>query len=312
MSVAAGAIESGTAAAGHAAAPAPAVSIVMASYGRLSLLEPALASALAQDHASFEVILVDDGSDEATRAWLRGAEQREPRLRVVFQQHEGVAAARARGLTEARGALVCILDSDDTLAPHALRRLAREFEGSPDTQLAHAQIRELRPNGSVAVQAYRAYASARAMLWATLLKPRVPFKHSGTMFRRAAALELGSYDRSLPCKVDIDLYLKFMRAGHRPRLVPEPLVDFRMHTDSISRNRWLGMRVWFTLIDRYGPRSRLVRLALKAARIASEATKQLYVECASLGNRRGSSSVRSIASSRAAACDARKCRCACS
>lgn len=255
-----------------------AATVLLASRGRLPLLKQSVASALAQDHPDFEVLVVDDGSDDDTRDWLRSAEAREERLRVLYQPHRGVAAARANGVTAARSELICILDSDDILVPHALSRLCAVFDADPEAVLAYTRIRELRPDGAVAVQAYPEFATARAMLWATLLKPRLPFKHSGTMFRRRTALELGSYDPALPCKVDIDLYLKFLRAGHRPRLVAEPLVDFRMHKNSISRNRWLGIRVWFRLIDRYGPPNGGLRMLIKAARGISETLKSVYIE----------------------------------
>lgn len=255
-----------------------AVTVLVAAYGRLPLLKQAVASALAQDHPSFEVLIVDDGSGDDTGAWLRASEDGEARLRVIFQPHQGVAAARANGVAAAKGELICILDSDDVLVPHALTRLAGVFETDPDATLAYTRIRELRPDGAAVVQAYPEFTSADAMLWATLVRPRLPFKHSGTMFRRSVALQLGSYDPGLPCKVDIDLYLKFLRAGHRPRLVAEPLVDFRMHKNSISRNRWLGIRVWFRLIDRYGPSNAAVRLGIKLLRGISETLKSVYVE----------------------------------
>lgn len=260
------------------AAQLPAVTVLIAAHDRLLLLKQSVASALAQNYPSFEVLVVDDGSDEPTRAWLRSAEERFERLRVIFSEHRGVGAARATGVTEARGDLVCILDSDDALMPHALRRLSQVFEEHPDSVLVYTQIRELRPNGKIVVRAYPTFTTARAMLWATMLKPRVPFKHSGTMFRRSVAIGLGSYDRELPCKVDIDFYLRFMIAGHRPRLVAEPLVDFRMHKHSISRDRGLGLRVWFRLIDRYGPPNPVARLGIKAIRGISEGLKQLYIE----------------------------------
>lgn len=256
----------------------PAVSIVMASYGRLPLLKESLASALSQQFSDYEILVVDDGSDEATREWLRSAQALHDRLRVVFQQHQGVAAARARGVAEARGDLICILDSDDTLAAHALRRLTGEFAAYPETVLAYTGIAELRPNGQRIIHQYPVFSSARGMLWATLLSPRVPFKHSGTMFRRSVAIELGSYDRSLPCKIDIDLYLRFLSAGHLPRLVSEPLVDFRMHKNSVSRNRLLGLKAWFRLIDRYAPLKSLSSPGLKGLRTLSETAKWLYVE----------------------------------
>ena len=90
----------------------------------------------------------------------------------------------------------------------------------------------------------------RAMIKATLLnRPRLPFKHSGSLYRRSTALELGSYDRDLPCKIDIDLYLKFLRANYLPEHVDRVLVDFRMHKNSVSVHRLTGIKVWIYLID---------------------------------------------------------------
>jgi glycosyltransferase involved in cell wall biosynthesis len=253
----------------------------MASYGRLPLLKRSVASALAQDHPDFEVLVVDDGSEEQTRIWLRSAQERHQRLRVVFQNHRGVSATRASGVALARGELICILDSDDILVPHAARRLTDELEERPDAVLVYSNIKEVLPNVGISVRNYRSFQTACGMLWATLLMPRLPFKHSGTTFRRHAALALGSYDSELPCKVDIDFYLKFLKAGHRLHLVPEPLVEFRRHKDSISRDRVLGLRVWFRLIDRYGPRNPAVRLGLKTLKAVSEWSKLVYMEIVS-------------------------------
>lgn len=256
----------------------PTVSIVMASYSRLPLLKESVGSALAQEYSDYEVLVVDDGSDEETRSWLRAAQEQHDRLRVMFQEHQGVAVARARGVAEARGNLICILDSDDTLVRHALGRLTEEFATHPEAVLVYTSITELRPNGMANVRKYPVFQTARGMVWATLLSPRVPFKHSGTTFRRSVAVELGSYDRNLPCKVDIDFYLKFLSAGYQPQLVSEPLVGFRMHKDSISRNRLQGLQVWFHLIDGYGPPNPAFRIGLKALRAVSETAKWFYME----------------------------------
>lgn len=88
---------------------------------------------------------------------------------------------------------------------------------------------------------------------------------------------MGSYDRKLPCKVDIDLFLKYLSNGKRLRLLPQPpAVTFRVHKQSISWNRKLGIQVWFRLIDRYGPKSYTMRAAIKALRASSETLKAGY------------------------------------
>ena len=256
----------------------PDATILVAAHNRLPLLKESLASALQQDHGNYEILVVDDGSDRETRQWLQETCDAHPSLRVEFQEHSGVAVARAVGVQQARGDRICILDSDDLLAPNALSRLTSELDEHPQAGIVYSYIRELQPQGKSVVQRYPNFDSAQAMLWAAFVSPRVPFKHTGTTFYRARALELGSYDRSLPCKIDIDFYFKFLVNDHCPRLIEEPLVSFRMHRDSISKNRWLGLRVWFGLIDRYGPGNPLKRLFAKLVRTAAETFKFVYIK----------------------------------
>ncbi len=252
------------------------VTVLMASYGRLDLLKESVDSALKQTYPDFDILIVDDGSDNETKDWLRTTENSHECVRVMFNQHQGVAAARNTGVRAAKGELICILDSDDTLVPHALQTLVDTLERF-DTALVYSNIRERRAHADVVIE-YPEFNSAAAMLRATLLKPRVPFKHTGTMFIREVALSLGSYDTGLPCKVDIDLYLKFLQAGHLPKLVKEPLVDFKMHKDSISRDRSQGIQVWNLLIDRYGPSNPIQRFFIKTMRRVSENLKRIYIE----------------------------------
>lgn len=255
----------------------PSVTILMASYGRLELLKIAVKSALNQQYINFEIIIVDDGSDDETINWLRQLELKESKISVFYQKHQGVAAARANGVEKAKTEFICILDSDDTLACNALEKLVEAMCKKSGTQLVYSNIREIRANGGAVIQHYPQFDSTQAMIMTTLLKPRLPFKHSGTLFRRQTALELGSYNVDLPCKVDVDLYLKFLKAGHLPEHVNEPLVDFRMHKNSVSINRLLGIKVWLYLIDQYGPVNPLYRLAIKMVRVSAELLKRLYI-----------------------------------
>lgn len=255
----------------------PAVTILLACYDRLELLQQAVQSALRQRYPNFEVLVVDDGSGGEVVAWLEALESREPGVSVVYQQHRGVAAARASGVEAARSEWICILDSDDRLRADALRKLvdAAQERGA---EIVFADIREIRANGNAAVRRYRQHASTRKMTLATLLQPRLPFKHSGTLFRRRTALQLGSYDTGLSCKIDIDLYLKFLAAGHLPVHVGQALVDFRMHKNSVSYDRVEGIRVWMQLIDRYGPANPLARAFIKSVRSGAELLKRVYIE----------------------------------
>ena len=256
----------------------PSVTILMASYGRLELLKESVSSALSQRYTNFEIIIVDDGSGDDVVEWLRRLESTEPKITVFYQNHRGVAAARAKGVAETKTDLICILDSDDVLVPIALEKLVDAMGRRTGIELVFTDIREVRTNGKAVIRNYNQFNSTRSMIMATLVRPRVPFKHSGTLFRRQTALELGSYDVNLPCKIDVDLYLKIMEAGYLPELVNQPLVDFRMHKNSVSLDRLTGIRVWLYLIDRYGPDNPVYRLFIKLIRVSAELLKRAYVE----------------------------------
>ena len=255
----------------------PAVTILMASCGRLEFLKDAVNSALEQNYPNFQILIVDDGSEHAVIEWLELLEASEPGVSIVYQSHQGVAMARAKGLEKVETDLVCILDSDDRLAENALEILVAAMGRNADIHLVFTDIREVRVNGEAVIRRYSQYESTQAMIMATLLKPRVPFKHSGTLFRRQTALKLGSYDINLPCKVDIDLYLKFLKAGYLPEHVDQALVDFRMHKNSVSIDRLTGIRVWLYLINRYGPDNPVYRFLIKTVRVSAELLKRVYV-----------------------------------
>ena len=100
-------------------------SIVIPTYNRLLLLQRALASVRRQSLSDFEIIVVDDGSTDATQEWLTsqgGA------LRVLKQSNRGPGAARNVGAREARGEYVVFLDSDDLWFPWTLDTFARAIQ----------------------------------------------------------------------------------------------------------------------------------------------------------------------------------------
>jgi len=251
------------------------ITILLASYNRLAFLKESVASCLRQADENFDVLIVDDGSSKETRNWLKSIQSEQ--VRVIFQENQGVASARQRGLEEAKGKYVCILDSDDSLVPDALMEMRSAMNKHPDTPVFYTNNCEIYPDGSQKKSRYRQFGSPQDFLWAFMITPRVPFKHSGTLFKRDVALSMGGYDTSFPCKIDIDFMLKFLANDYLPILIEMPLVNFNFHSDSISRNRWLGIRCWVRIICRYIPYYLVHRRVLALfCRIGFEMTKWGY------------------------------------
>jgi hypothetical protein len=101
---------------------APLFSVIVPTFNRAHLIEQTLDSVFAQRFTSYELIVVDDGSTDATLALLRALE---PRLTVLSQPNCGPAAARNLGAGKAHGAYLAFLDSDDVWFPWTLEVYAR-------------------------------------------------------------------------------------------------------------------------------------------------------------------------------------------
>jgi len=111
----------------------PVVSIVIPTYNRASLLPRALDSIIAQTMTEWEIILVDDGSTDATQeVVLRYRAQLADRFVIIRQINQGSSAARNHGIERARGRYVAFLDSDDEFMPTKLKRQADLLERRND------------------------------------------------------------------------------------------------------------------------------------------------------------------------------------
>ena len=105
------------------------VSIIIPAYNQAHYLGAAIASALGQSYGDVEVIVVDDGSTDNTREVVE--QIGDPRLRYVYQENQGLSAARNTGIRHARGAYLSYLDSDDLFLPEKVALLLRSWRSDP-------------------------------------------------------------------------------------------------------------------------------------------------------------------------------------
>jgi glycosyltransferase involved in cell wall biosynthesis len=131
----------------NAAAPtAPCVTVVIAAYNAERFIQETLASVFGQSLANIELIVVDDGSTDATPAIL--AAVTDPRLVVIRQKNAGVSAARNTGLAAARGPYIFFLDADDVLMPDALHRMVTTLDRMPQHVACFAHHLRIAEDGT--------------------------------------------------------------------------------------------------------------------------------------------------------------------
>src|SRR5215208_5313189 len=114
----------------------PMVSAIIPTYNRWPVLREAVDSVLAQTYRSFELIVVDDGSTDATADSLR---QMEGCVRLIVQANCGVSTARNRGVEVARGRYLAFLDSDDLWLPNKLAAQVEFLESRVNYQICQTE-----------------------------------------------------------------------------------------------------------------------------------------------------------------------------
>jgi glycosyltransferase involved in cell wall biosynthesis len=213
------------------------VSVIIPTFNRAGWITQAVASVLAQTYEDFEILVVDDGSTDAT---LENLAPLGRRLRLVRSaRRRGVSAARNLGIKAARGEWLAFLDSDDLWLPEKLARQAAYLAARPE--LLICQTEEIWVRHGVRVNPPKTHRQTGGeIFWRSL--ERCSVSPSAVMLHRRLLDEVGLFDENLPAAEDYDLWLRV--AWRYPvGLCPEPLVIKRGgHPDQLSR-QW-GLDRW--------------------------------------------------------------------
>jgi glycosyltransferase involved in cell wall biosynthesis len=186
------------------------VTVVVPTRNREALLRRCIASVLAQQGPSLEVVVVDDASSDGTAAMLASVE--DLRLRTIrHDPRRERAAARNAGLRAARGELVMFLDDDDHLLPRALERLSAAMRAHPEA-VAAAGVRVDRYGASVG-QPYPHPARERALaIWRELAAGWL-LAQGQYACRTSRAREMGGWNESIATAEDVDFWLRLAPLG---------------------------------------------------------------------------------------------------
>ena len=195
---------------------------------------------LAQTLDDFELIVVDDGSSDATAQIARSFEK-DRRVRVCEQPNQGTAGARNSGVREAGGCHVSFLDNDDLWMPIYLEAMAATLDGMTNAGFAYADGWLLddesgRIHRRTALQRVGAPFPAPAEPREFLLRlVERTFIRSATTIPRLVLEEVGEFDTALSGIDDFDLWVRILAAGHRAAQAPGMLLIFRDRPDSLSK-----------------------------------------------------------------------------
>lgn len=181
----------------------PLVSVVVPAFNAEDTLGRLADSVFRQSYRNWELIIVDDGSTDATEIRAKELADRDERIRVVSQENSGRSVARNRGLAEARGKYVVFLDADDTLLGGKLATQVAFLEEHPDASGVVGGYVRVNDDGRVLRRkTYNERPFVRSDFWSG-----APFQLGAAMFR-ASALPGGLFDTSMRHAEDWEMMMR--------------------------------------------------------------------------------------------------------
>jgi glycosyltransferase involved in cell wall biosynthesis len=196
----------------------PLVSVIIPTYDARQYVCDAIDSALAQTYRDTEIIVVDDGSSDATGELLQ--HKYGNRIGYLYKENGGPASARNLGIRNSRGEFIAFLDADDLWLPEKLEKQLAVFD--EDTLLVGCGENSLN-DGSVERIDFETFA----------IKNR--FANSGVVIRRAALEKVGMFDerQEFIAVEDWDMWLRLSKVGD-VKLLHRNLITIRVTENSIS------------------------------------------------------------------------------
>jgi glycosyltransferase involved in cell wall biosynthesis len=206
----------------------PLISAVIPTYNYGRFVTEAVESVLAQTYAPVEVIVVDDGSTDDTRERLRPFADR---IRYIYQDNQGLSAARNTGIRAARGDLIGLLDSDDQWHPLRLETQMRYLSAHPATALVAADSQDDLHTGWAAIGDPAGIPVQPIAVRDLLVRAR--FGPGGVLVRKECFDAVGFFDTTLRSAEDRDMWIRI--ASRYPIVkLKAPLWMYRTHPGSMS------------------------------------------------------------------------------
>jgi glycosyltransferase involved in cell wall biosynthesis len=207
----------------------PLVSVIIPTYNRGWVVKEAIDSVLDQDFRDYELIVVDDGSNDNTREIL-GAYANA--IKVFYQSNKGVSAARNRGIAEASGQLIAFLDSDDLWLPGKLSSQVKFFKENADAVINQTQ--EIWVRNGVRVNPKNRHHKFSGMIFERSLALCL-VSPSAVTIKKSLFDTVGVFDEQLPACEDYDLWLR-ISCRYPVHLIDIPLIIKRGgHDDQLSK-----------------------------------------------------------------------------
>jgi glycosyltransferase involved in cell wall biosynthesis len=214
------------------------VSVLLPCFNAATTLGEALNSLANQTFPDFEIIAVNDGSDDSTLSLLNDWAHRDDRMRVINQPHQGIIPTLNTGLESCKSVYIARMDADDICHPQRLERQIAYLEHHPETAVVGCLVQGFPT--SMVRRGFQIYLSwLNSLVSDAEIRQQIfvesPFAHPSVMMRKTWLDKVGGY-QDMGWPEDYDLWLRLYLAGARFAKVPEFLLEWRELPQRLTRS----------------------------------------------------------------------------
>jgi glycosyltransferase involved in cell wall biosynthesis len=216
----------------------PLITVLMPAYNAEKYISEAIQSVLDQSFRDFELIIVNDGSTDATESIIRSFA--DTRILLINRENGGVSAALNTGLQKARGTYIARFDADDICYSDRLAVQVAFMENNPGYILTGSDVDYITEEGEF-IYHHHCFAYAHEDVIEKFYF-YCPFIHSSVIFKRAKVLQLGGYNLSAHTFEDYFLWVQLVARGKVANL-SRSLIKVRLNAGSVTIDeKWRGYR----------------------------------------------------------------------
>lgn len=231
----------------------PLVSIVITTFNRSKLLARALDSALKQTFNDLEVIVIDDGSTDNTRAMVEIYAKEDPRIKYFFQENKGVVGAKNAGIKESHGDYIAFLDSDDIWMPEKLAKQVATLKADKDIGLVYSNARiitnEGAATGKIYIKTHEKSIATDEYFQRMIIRDFIPL--SSIIVRREVFSTCGLIREDFHGSDDYEWLLRLLSNGVKFSYIDEVLMEYRLTHNSDSSDLHLRHKITLRILKIY-------------------------------------------------------------
>lgn len=203
------------------------VSAVIPVRNGAAFLAGAIENVLAQDYQPLEIIVVDDGSTDATADIASGYQDA---VHYALQTAAGPSAARNRGIKLARGNLIAFLDVDDLWSSNKLNLQAEYLLANPGVEIVQGHIQNILLTGTAA-------QNGRRFGFEPTSAPYRYINVGSALYRGSVFDKVGPFDESMTDNEDVDWFIRAWEQGISKVVLDEVTLFYRQHAENMSRHQ---------------------------------------------------------------------------